>query len=132
MEVAMAGVTRATALEIFTQPNDLEFSIGQKGGRWGIIITRGPGHRFKWLLSTKPVFESPKAATNVVHDVLESICQWATKELCDPATLAAQIINPEDQSLETAGVLTLEDREWIIRELEQHRVASTYKKVQTP
>ena len=126
----MSGISRATALEIFTQPDDLEFSIGCKDDKWAIMVTRGPGHNFKLLITTEPVFESKDAAIKVVEELLDGICQGYESELTDPSSLAAQFVNPEDRSLENANVLTAERREWIIQELKANDTAGTYKQAQ--
>ena len=49
-------VSRVTVLEIYSNPADLEFTIGSSEGKWGVLISRGQGHKFKPLLSTEAVF----------------------------------------------------------------------------
>lgn len=121
----MAGITRLTALEIFTQPDDLEFRVGQDGDKWAFAITRGPGHSFKLLLTADPVFDSSDAAISAIGDVLETICTNMTSELSAPSSLPAQVVNPDNQPLDDANALSGEYRERIIRDLTANGVAST-------
>ncbi|MCH8748153.1 hypothetical protein IH781_00220 [Patescibacteria group bacterium] len=124
----MAGISRVTALEIFTQPKDLHFSVGEDGGTWGFAITRGPGHSFKPLLTAQPVFDDMDQAVKDVGDILAAICETCRAELDDKTSLSAQVLNPDNRSLEEATVLTAELIEWILQELRANRKVGTYEK----
>lgn len=125
------GLTLSTAIEIFSQPDDLTFLLVQKDDKWGLAITRGPGHDFKPLLDGAPVFDDKEAVLEAMGELLEAICSTSDIELNDPSSPVALVLNPEGQPVDDAKVLTAERREWIIRELEANRVAKTYEKVLT-
>jgi hypothetical protein len=122
----MSGISRITALEIFTQPDDLEFRVDQDGDKWAFAITRGSGHNFKLLITAQPVCESSKEAVQAIADLLESICSGMTAELSTPSTMAAQFVNPNDRPLDDANMLSGEIRERIVSDLTAIGVASTY------
>ncbi|HLC49701.1 MAG TPA: hypothetical protein VJI96_04945 [Candidatus Andersenbacteria bacterium] len=122
----MPGITRGTALEIFTNPNDLEFTVGERTGKWAILITRGPGHNFKMLLSSEPVLPSKAEAITGISNLLKTILHICGNEMTNPATLAAQMLNPDNKSLEEAAVLTPAMQTRIIEELQQKNTSSTY------
>jgi hypothetical protein len=65
------SLSRLTALEICTNPTDLEFQVAESKGKHAIMITRGPGHRFKLLLTTEAVFESRTVAVSTIRSVLD-------------------------------------------------------------
>jgi hypothetical protein len=65
------NLSRMTALEIYSNPADIEFLIAQSEGKHAIMVTRGPGHRFKPLLSTEAVFESRATAVTIIRSVLD-------------------------------------------------------------
>jgi len=66
------GLTRLTVLEIYTNPADLEFQIAESGGKYAVMVTRGPGHRFKLLLTTEAVFEKREIAIDSIRAVLDA------------------------------------------------------------
>lgn len=121
----MSGIHRITALEIFTNPHDLEFRIPEVDGKWTIMITRGPGHSFKILLLSMPV-SNKKEAVDGVRKTLDLVRQACTKELSDPSSFATQMINPDSESLEEAIVLTPAIQERIIQDLQEKNASSTY------
>jgi hypothetical protein len=57
-------MTRLTAYEIAGNPNDvIATSAGpNRNGKYRGFITRGEMHRFKILISTEPVFDTPESA----------------------------------------------------------------------
>lgn len=122
----MSGIRRVTAFEIFTNPHDLEFRIPEVDGKWAIIITRGPGHRFRMMLSSEPVFPNKKEAVDGVRNTLDLVRQACTQELSDPSSFAAQRMNPDNKSLEEAIVLTAAMQEHIIQDLQEKNASSTY------
>jgi hypothetical protein len=123
------GIGRMEALEIFTHPDDLEFTIEKEkdGSKYCVLITRGPGHNFKLLISSTFYFEAPEKAVESIKGILESIQQFAIEEFADESSLTSMICNPEkikvdENSMLSSGLITR-----IIDELRQHQVASTYK-----
>ncbi len=125
----MSGISRLTALEIFTNPSDLEIVIGQEksNGKYAIAIMRGPGHRFKMMLDSEPFTENFEDALKAVKETLETIQQAMTKELEDPENLVTQFLNPDNQALDQSKALNPDLINRIMDELRQHKVASTYK-----
>ena len=74
-------MTLKTALEIFSNPNDLSFTVGRNNEyeKFTILIMRGPGHNFKLLLTSEPQFESIEDAVGVIKEVLNSVCESSRK-----------------------------------------------------
>jgi hypothetical protein len=66
-------MTALTGLEIFGNPNDLAFCLKKPKGsnKYGLAVTRGPGHRFKVLLSGEDI-PSKKVALDLIKQVLEA------------------------------------------------------------
>ena len=118
-----------TALEIFTNPGDLEITIGQEkeGAKFAIGIFRGPGHNFKQMLTSQPFAETQEDAIEAIKGVLESIHEAMTKEFADRKSLPSQYFNPDGQEIDQAKVLNPDLISRILDELRQHRVAGTYK-----
>ena len=125
----MSGISRLTALEIFTNPSDLEIVIGQekKSGKYAIAIMRGPGHNFKMMLDTEPFTEKFEDALEAVRNTLETVQQAMTKELEDPENLVTQFLNPDNQALDQSKALNPDLINRIMEELRKHKIASTYK-----
>jgi hypothetical protein len=125
----MSGINRLTAIEIFTNPSDLEIVIGQEksSGKYAIAITRGPGHNFKMMLDSEPFTEKFEEALKAVKTILETVQQSVKKELEDPKSFTAQFLNPDNQALDQSKALNPDLINRIMDELRQHRVASTYK-----
>ena len=123
------GISVSTALEIFTNPSDLEISIGQEksGGKFAIFISRGPGHDFKILLSSQPFAESTEAAVKAVGEILESIRKAATDTLGDKENPLTQILNPDGQAIDQSKALNPDLIRRILEELRKHKRAGTYE-----
>ncbi len=128
------GISALTGLEIFTQPDDLEFSVpkAKVGGKFGILITRGPGHNFKLLVSGDPILDTREAAIEIIKGGLQDILIKSEQTLTNPSDFLRGLINPENLPLAQMNVLTQERIDWIIKELAAHGIASTYKLVATP
>jgi hypothetical protein len=92
-------ISLITALEIFTQPNDLCLTVFQPKGeeKWGVIIGRGIGHSYKLMVSNgldqAPHFENRQAAIDGIIQVLNIAIEAASKETTDPTSIAS-IVNP--------------------------------------
>ena len=118
-----------TALEIFTNPNDLEITIGRKKGdrKFAIGIFRGPGHSFKPLLTSEPFAEKFEGAVEAVKDTLEHIQQAVMKEFEDKDSIPSQYLNPDSRALDQSKILNPDLINRILDELRQHKVARTYR-----
>jgi len=125
----MSGISRLIALEIFTNPSDLEIIIGQEksSGKYAIAIMRGPGHNFKMMLDSEPFAENFEDALKTAREILEIIQQAITKELKDPENLVIQILNLDKQAIDQSKVLNPDLINRIVDELRKHKIASTYK-----
>lgn len=119
----MGGISMITALEIFSNPQDLAFSVSTDG----LGIFRGPGHRGKPLITGRVNFKSTKEAAEEVGKILKAIIPIGRKELGNPQSLAGAIFNPEGRSLDNAEVLTEEMVDKIVAKLAEHGEAYSYK-----
>lgn len=127
----MAGISRATALEIFTNPTDLEFTISQEeGGRkFAVGIYRGPGHNYKPMLTSEPFAKTLDEAVETVKVILEAIVKTETEGLNDQRSLVTQILNPDNRPVDQSKVLNAELIARIVDELRLHKKASTWEMV---
>jgi len=125
----MSGISRLTALEIFTNPNDLEIVIGQEksSGKYAIAIMRGPGHRGKLLIDSEPTIEKFEDALEAVKTILEGIQQFMTKEFEDPKSLVSQFLKSDDQIIDNSKTLNPDLINRIMDKLRKRKIASTYK-----
>lgn len=122
-------MTVICALNIFTNPNDLEIVIGQETGgpRFGFIISRGPGHNFRPILSGSPFAKDAEEAIEKIKELLLRAHTFCTKELSNKGSIPSQFLNPDNDELVQDKILNLGLIEKIISELRLNRVASTYK-----
>ena len=122
-----------TALEIFTNPNDLEILIGQEkgGGKYAFAITRGPGHDFKMMISSQPFTEKLEDAIEVIKVILESIREAIARDFENIKSVPSQYLNPDGQAIDQSKILNNELIVHILDELRQHQVASTHKMLAT-
>lgn len=122
-----------TALEIFTNPGDLEITIGQEkeGAKFSIGIFRGPGHNFKPMLTSQPFAEKLEDAVKAIQGTLESIHEALTKDFADRKSLPSQYLNPDSREIDQSKILNPDLISRILDELRQHQVASTYKMLAT-
>lgn len=128
------GITRSTALEIYTNPGDLEITVGQEeeSGKFAIGIYRGPGHNFKLMISSVPFAESLEDAIEVIRkEVLELSMHAIEKDLEDPESFISQYLNPDGAEIDQSKVLNPGLISRILDELRQHRIASTYKMLES-
>jgi hypothetical protein len=123
------GISKITALEIFTNPGDLEICIEQEkeGAKFSIGIFRGPGHNFKPMLTSQPFAEKLEDAVGAVKGTLESIHEILTKDLADRKSFSSLYLNPSGLEIDQSKILNQDLIARILDELRQHRVASTYK-----
>lgn len=121
-----------TAVEIFTQADDLQIAVispkDDEDDKFGILISRGPDHRHKPLVSIKPTFGNRQRAYRATVDLLEQLCKKSRKILKDESSLLAQIINPERIPIdEMQNILTSRRLADIKRQLKHHNTVNTYE-----
>ena len=123
------GISMITALEIFTNPGDLEITIGQEkgGGKFAIGIFRGPGHNYKSVLTSQPFAETQEDAIKAVEETLQTVHEAITKESENRGSLASQYLNPDGQEIDQSKVLNQELIARILGEIRQLQKASTCK-----
>lgn len=129
------GLNYGTALEIFNNPFDLSISIASPPewkGKWGVALTRGPGHRFKVMLTT----DNPEVLPNtkeeiialVMKDIFRSSMQASREALSDPANPLGRILNPNGMPPSgMKNILTDEILARIESDLREKGVANTFE-----
>jgi len=124
-----SGISMFTAMEIFTNPHDLEITVAKEGrsGKFAFAISRGPGHRFKRMLSSRPFAETLENVVFWTKVVLEGIRQTVIKEFEDNGSLLSQHLNPDGQTIDQSKVLNPDLINRIVNELRKHQTASTYR-----
>jgi hypothetical protein len=125
------GISRMTALEIFTNPSDLEITIGQEEGvgKFAIGIFRGPGHNFKPMLTSQPFGESLEDTIKTVEETLQTVHEAMTREFENKGSFVSRYLNPNGQEIDQSKVLNQDLIKWVLKELRQHQKASTYKRL---
>lgn len=124
----MSGITLITALEIFTNPKDLQISIGKKGNsKYMFVVSRGPDHNFKPLISTTPFAETVDIAVEEIKKLLEMIQLASLKQMKDRDSFLTQVLNPNGTDLDMSKLLNTDLINYIINELKQRQVANTYE-----
>ena len=124
-------ITRLTALEIFSNPRDIQITIGQEEGKYGLGIFRGPGHDFKPLVSTTDCpLESFEEAVTIIREALEAVCKASRESL--GKTVDEPILGLVDGEVVETPVMDKKLIQWIIGELEKDtgkwpRCAETWK-----
>lgn len=123
------GISIITALEIFTNPGDLEITIGQEneGSKFAFGIFRGPGHNFKPMLTSQPFAETQEDAIKTVEGILQTVHEAIAKEFKDSGSPASQYLNPDGQEIDQSKVLNQELITRILEELRAHGKESTCK-----
>jgi hypothetical protein len=123
------GLSWITALEMFTNPGDLEITVGraEEGEKFALSITRGPGHNFKPMITSAPVFDTAEDAVKEVKRILGDTHKALMRDFEERGSFPAQYLKPEGKELDPAKVLNPELIERILAELREHKVASTYK-----
>jgi len=80
-------VTRLTLYEIAGNPDDVVVDHGgpdKKHGKFAGWITRGPGHNYKPLISTAPIFETAEEADEAMQQIVDFAKDWTEEDLKDP------------------------------------------------
>lgn len=122
------GLTRITALEIFTNPHDLEIIIGQgkAGDKFAFGIFRGPGHNYTPMLTSVPFAETKEDAIKSVEEILQTV-HWAiTNDFENRKSFVSQYLNPEGQEIDQSKILNQDLIARILDELRQHQRANTF------
>jgi len=122
-------VTLLTAFEIYTNPDDLFISIGGPSGeknKFSVIISRGPGHNYKPLLTAPEAFKDKKEAMQSTENILRFVIEICGKELQKSGSPAAEILNPENRPIEEAYALNKEHIKEILKNLESSDKAETF------
>ncbi len=130
-------MTLISALELFSNPYDLEFLVGEntekKDGTFSLMLTRGPEHNFKVML-TGEGYKSKDDAIDTFKKILD-ICVEKGEEVFfgkksstdDVGSLLKAVGNPKDCKREEAkNALTKPMVEKIISSLKEAKVVSTY------
>ncbi len=104
-----------TLAEIYSNPSDLDFSIIQENGKFAAFIRRGPGHRFKLLMSSEPSFATVDAAVAVIKETLDLVLKKGK-----------EIFSAREQDLNQALV------DKILEDLKKMQGATTYSSFKPP
>ena len=125
----MSGITMSTMLEINGNPEDLYIEIGKTtiNGTYAFTISRGPGHSFKPLISTTPVFKTSDDAVKEISDLLHMVHTKAITQLAKKNDLLTSIVNPNDAPVDISKTLNSERIKKILDDLRLHHFSATYK-----
>ena len=123
------ALSMATALEIFTNPNDLDISIieDDNSGKYYIEFCRGPGHNFKLMLSSQPFTEKLEDAVKTVRETLEAVHLALIREFDEEESIPYKYLNSDNQPIDQLRILTPELIARIVEELQRQQMASTWK-----
>ncbi|MFA4953963.1 MAG: hypothetical protein WC641_01470 [Patescibacteria group bacterium] len=99
------GLGRLTALEIFAHPTDLMFVIGQADGRFGILLTRVPGHDYKLLISSQMTIETRDKAVEILCGILDTTIEAGQRTYAGSDDVG-EILNPDKVPVEKFPALT--------------------------
>jgi len=77
------GVSRLSAYEIAGNPDDIVTGSykDDESGKYGGIISRGPGHHYKLIVSTNAGYASQEEAKADMDRIVSHIVQTVKKEL---------------------------------------------------
>lgn len=125
------GLNLLTAMEVANQYHDLYISVGKSDstGKFAFLISRGPGHNFKPLLSTNAAFENAGEAIVAVGNILNFVCQIIKKEIVEKTDggWTADITNPGNRPIEELDILNDQKVEQILVALRAKGVANTWE-----
>lgn len=124
----MSGISMSTALEIFTNPKDLEIVVSREknGDKYAFLITRGPGHNFKMILSSNPFTENFEEVLKAIRETLEKIQQKMTEEFEDSKSLVSRYLRSSDEPLDQSKILSNSLINQIMDNLRENQITSTY------
>ncbi len=69
------GLSVRTVLEIYNNPDDLAFSLWERGGMWGFAICRGKEGRYKLLITSQAIATNSELAAMWLHGLLTSMLE---------------------------------------------------------
>lgn len=121
------GISLRIALEIFNHPADLHFALGDEGGKFYLLLMRGPGHNFKTLVTSKPFWENRETAGDAIGSMLRAITIAAAEVMHDNAHPLNALVNPDSTPLDELTILTEERISAIVEQLKQTGEAATYR-----
>ncbi len=119
-------MTLLTALEIFSNPDDLVISVKKPSetGSYRVAILRGERHHYKPLLTGDSGSKDFERVLSHVELTLTTAAEASRKHL-ENGGPTAEIINPEADPIDDACVLTGERIAWIMTELREKGECST-------
>jgi hypothetical protein len=126
----MNGIARMSACEIYANPYDISIFIGEgrdMPGKYGFMISRGPGHNYKPILSAAPVFRGEEEAIVYIKAILESIVKSATELLEKPGDFMSQIWADMMKDAKPEELLNQEVIERIITQLKATKNVDTHE-----
>ncbi|MFH1036474.1 MAG: hypothetical protein V1756_00185 [Patescibacteria group bacterium] len=93
-------VSRLTLYEIAGNPDDVVVDAGgpdKETGKYVGWITRGPGHNYKPLISTEPIFDTPEQAKEAMQKIVDWAKNWTEEDLRDPNNPLAEFLSPRSE-----------------------------------
>lgn len=122
------SISLTTALEIYSNPSDLflSFSKPTLENKFGVVITRGPGHDFKPLISSNFYLTSDDQGILDMQRLLEACRNGSITALTTKTNPIGQILNPDNLPADKLCGMSEEQIQRILSELREHRQASTY------
>lgn len=98
-----------TAIEIFSNPYDLEISIihDRNSGQFAICINRGPNNNYKPLFTPEPFTKSLNIAVNEVKLTLETIYTFIKFDLENVSSDSTLCLNPNGLGIDWSKVMSL-------------------------
>lgn len=129
-QIKTMNMAPLTALEIFSQPDDLAFTTGQDKDDTGLFafgVFRGPKHNYKTLLTTRPFAKTKEELLEFIKKELEELCEFCKRKLKDPNDIISRILNPEQKELDESKILNQDLIDRIIAELDRNGSASTWE-----
>jgi hypothetical protein len=123
------GIMMRDAAAILANPDDLHIEIyedNKNPGKFGFIISRGPGDRYQPLISTNAPSESRKEAVNEAIKLLKHFVA-NREQIVGKGTMPGAIFNPDEIPLDQMNLLNEAKVGWIECELRAGRDAETKK-----
>ncbi len=122
----MSDIQPFVALEMFTHPDDLDFTLIQGSCMWGFIISKMEGNDKKILMTKPPTLASPEAAIEVIRHLLDDVGTSMKQKMGNPKSVISRILHSAEQPLYDENVFSEQYRRRICRELTQHHSTGTY------
>jgi len=89
---------RLTAYEIAGNPDDVIATHAgpDANGKYYGCITRGEQEKYRMLISTGPLFDTPESAEAAMQRTIAAVTEWAKNDLEDPRNLLVNILTKEE------------------------------------